>query len=237
MEIIHRYLTIAEYKAVKMLAEEKSYDAIKRECQVTLGKCPTQAMPLFLSALRKKTGIENTRSAQEAQNYLRAYEQSLSVEPNDAQLDVLKRMAGVTHMAHSLLSLANNTGRTEQEAAQDYTDALASIGIFAKHASTRSVQMKLYFASRKPHVEPRDPITERQWEALRMFADGVDAQTIATHLRMVKPLYATQLIQSICDRLAIRSRGRGVQRKLARIAIAYHDAQNAPLTMDDAAFN
>lgn len=231
METISIYLSSNELQALKMFSEERSSAAIKRDCAPALS---SSAFVAFCVGTKRKTGIRDLRNAEEVKSYLFWVDQALKMEPTLAQLELLRRILGIGFPDHTFESLANRLQITPKEAQQRYQEALHAIGIFATDERMQRVQARLFFASRPPTVTPVTPPGKLHWEVLRLYSEGLRAEDIAMRMEQRLP-FVQMLIKQACERLGITARGRGVQRKLAKLAIEQHEGKKAAL-MDDPAF-
>lgn len=234
MENNHRYLTNDEFLAIQLLAEHKSYTYVKQKCHVSKGRCPSSELSIFYSGIRLKSGIRDLRDAQQCQDYLESYARATAQPPTEEHLKTLRKILGIGCEAHTFEALANNAQCTRAEAEQAWREALRAIGILTHDERQQRVQARLYLASQKPIVTPAIPISDNGWKALRMHAEGRSFEEIARELKLVRPEYARQLVQEGCAKLGIKARGRGVQTKLIRAALAHHDSQQ--VTMADPMF-
>lgn len=233
MEIMHPYLTPEEFKAVQMLADDKSYGAIKRECALPGNACPTSQMPIFLASLRKKTGIRDTTDPQQAREYLTKWEQSRRAEPTPEQLQAIKRMIGLGYtQCQSLTTLANCMALSTEAATLLYQAGLHAIGCFATDPREQRVQTRLYFAHRKPIVTPVEPMTPKRWLAVEMHANGASYESIAEAIGYLRPEDAKLFVRKTCVMLGIVAPGRGLQKRLLLAAIAHRNAQAADALND-----
>lgn len=242
MEIIDKpiYLHLREYQAIKLLARDASYEAVKRECNVTtLGLCN------FMAVLRRKTGIENTKDSQQAKDYLAKYHAaSKGPGPDSLQCEAIKRLLGIGHEVHTLPATAYKMGKTEDEVSSLFRSGLALAGIFATEETEQRVQARIYFANTKIIIGGDDLLTENHFLALRMYANGMSASAIVDEFIRLKVVgashvYIELLLRQGRDRLGVTARGRGVQRRLVATALARIDreAEEKKLnTMDDPAF-
>jgi hypothetical protein len=235
MKIINSYLNPQESKALEMLSKDMSYAAVKRDCLNSEGKCASQALPVFMQGIRKKTGIMDLHDAQEVRAYLEKCQRAAATPPTDEQLNILRRVLGIGYVPHTMEALANNTGRTKPEALQAWQDALRAIGIFATDPATQRVQAACYFASNTPFVQPVEPFTPKQWQALRLYSQGASFHAIASELGLLREEYGKEVVRRVCEKLGISARGRGVQRKLAALALKQAGKEHE-VTMDDPAF-
>lgn len=242
METTNLYLSENELRAVQMLADEKSYQAIRRECHVWApGKCPSSAMPLFIAVIKRKTGIRDPRDPQQCRTYLENYALATQKPPTPENLETLRRVFGIGYMQpHTMEALANNMHGTIEAAQQAWEDALLSIGVLTDDPAQQRVQARIYLASIKPIIRPPAPIGPKGWQSLRMYLEGVHYADIAKALGFVRAQYAKELVKKTCEELGILARGRGVRKKLIAAALAYHDRQEMQpqpeITMDDPAF-
>lgn len=242
METIDKpiYLHLKEYIAVKLLARDASYEAVKRECNLsTLELCN------FLATLRRKTGILNTKDSQQAKDYLANYHAaSKGPGPSHVQQEVMKRLLGINYEEHTLTAAAYQMGRTEDEVMAILKSGLTMAGIFATTEAEQRVQARIYFANTKTIIGGDDLLTDNHFLALGMYARGETVSGIVdefTRLKIVgtSHVYVEFLLRQGRDRLGVTARGRGVQRRLVAIAlarIARERAEKKENTMDDPMF-
>jgi DNA-binding CsgD family transcriptional regulator len=239
----HPYLTPNEHTALQMLADDKSYNAIKRVFNLTaLSLCA------FLAAIRRKTGIEDTSKASLVQHYLTEFAQTQSLTPTDDQREIVQRALGVGSTRDTFQGIAYLKKRPEAEIRELYESGLKAMGIFAKEDRERRVQSRAYFAREIP-AQGAEGLTKKHLLALRMYADGLkEKQIISDLLALNLPathIYVDFLIKDGCKKLGVTARGRGVQRKLVGIALDEHERKmkpatpaptTAPVSMDDPMF-
>lgn len=228
-----KYLTDLEQKAVKLLAEEKSYEAIKRECYLsTLKLCP------FLGAIRRKTGIADTKDAQQVRDYITKYEAAANGPgPSPLQMEVINRLMGVGYPEHELSAIDYRMGLSPGSAYMEYEAGLNAAGIYATTASERTVQCRMFLASL--HVRPTaSMLNDNHLRALRLYAQNEKEYFIAQQMPPgFNSIPAVEmLIQDGVDRLGVVARGRGVQRRLVGIALDRLEQEKSKTLMNDPMF-
>lgn len=236
MEITNPFLTASESLALRLLAEDRSYEAVKRECHLTsLELCS------FLVGIRKKTGIENTKNSAECRAYLENFAKAQAAGgPNAKEMELLQRLHGVGYLQSQTLEAAAHMMRiTPEEAARLYQSALRAAGIFAKNEREARVQTKIFLASRNL-MKTAMPLSENHELVLHCYAQHMKPRHIAATLGAEKfpEPYVHKLIAEGLNRLGICSRGRGVQQRLVAVALKRKAQAEAmpPVTMDDPAF-
>lgn len=238
MAITNIYLTDLEQKALSLLAEDKSYEAVKRECGLT-----SHQISRFMDRIRKKTGIENTKNVQQVRAYLEKYAKAISGPgPTEQQLEALQRVLGVRYPEQDPHALSYRMGLGSVFAGlQLFEDALNAAGIFATTVSEAKAQGRIYLSYRNSMAKAL-PLTENHEAVLHLYAQGHKTHVIAEMLgEGFSEDYVDLLIHQGALRLGAISRGRGVQRRLVGIALAHRaqrekNAQKAVITMADPAF-
>lgn len=240
------YLTETEQLALNILADTSGYGyvEVKRKCKVTSALlCP------LLASIRRKTGIADTKDPQQIQRYLLKYEQA-SGQPDEKQLEMLRRITGVGFRAtgpQTLEGASYHMHLSTTAGQQLFTDALHSIGIFTPEPREQRVQTLLFLASH--YVEPKgEHLTENHLAAMRAYAEHVNAQPEEL-ARLLGPDfsegYVKLLLKQGMERLGICARGRGVQRRLVKLALQRMEKEQPAspvpsslpaVTMDDPAF-
>jgi ATP/maltotriose-dependent transcriptional regulator MalT len=212
MEKPNIYLSPAEMMALQMLAEDRSYGAVQRDC-----------------------GIPSLKfNAKEVQRYLTAHAQAMEGPgPSALQLEAMQRHFGVGHENHTQEAVASRMGVSTEEAVALFNGGLAAAGIFATDGRERRVQGRIYLASQLV-LKKALPLSDNHLQVLRLYAIGLSDDAIASETGL-SFTYVDALIREGCQRLGTVARGRGVQRRLVAIALARREG-NPPVTMDDPAF-
>lgn len=233
MEIVNRYLTPMDQKALWLLSEGRSYRIVKDETGIN-----SQRFGIFMAKLRKKTGIEDTQDVQQVRSYLASLHNG---EPTPKQLEILNRVAGTGPflIPHTIESLAMNLQISKAEAEAKVADACAAVGIMAKDERERRVQIKMYMADRKTVVKGVERLSHEHIAVLREYAEGAHVEYMERMGSQFHVNRAKLLLKEGLSLLGICARGRGVQRRLVTIALKRAEresmARTAP-TMDDPAF-
>lgn len=204
------YLNELEKKTLTFLAKEKSLNCIRRAIGLH-----GSAFHSFLHRLRKKTAISNLKDPKRVQRYFADYAAAMSgPRPTPFQMELLAKVSLVGFQR------AINT----PEEMQEFKEARARAALFAK--DMLQTQCRLYLIScNPPDPQKLSPVHKR---ALELFARGMEIPDITDTLK--GPQVASKLIREGCVLLGIVSRGRGVQRKLAAIALErMKDPMNDPM--------
>lgn len=216
------YLSEDEHKALVLLSQRyNSYD-IRKQCVL-----PAAGMSVFMSEIRRKTGISDTRQTALCAEYLRKYAAAINGKgPSPVQFRLLQWLnEGMT-----LPNAAAQSGISPAEALRSLPAAWHALAIFTNDPRAQRVQFRLYCAAFRP---PSVKLTPFQMEVLTLMAEGRSALQIAQHT--TEPLPYVQLkMREVAARTGCSAKGRDVQRNLLRVYLAHHCVQ--PVTMDDPAF-
>lgn len=225
------YLTDNELRAIESLAKTDSYSALRTACDI-----PDYGVHMFAAELRRKTGIHNSRSPSECAAYLERYRKSMENTPTAEQLYLLNAFAkgddnqGISYQVTLSRGLPMENRLTAADIPLLMDRAFEAVGIFTRDDKTRRKQLMLYFATQKPE----DVLFPQEERFLRLWASGSHPLEIVD-MEKSTPEYVKSRIKIACRKLGILSKGKGVQRALAKAYFAHKDAQT-PVTMDDPAF-
>lgn len=208
------YLTTNEEKAIHLLADGKSLETVHYECALSL-----QRLYNFMATLRRKTGILNIRKAQNSRDYLAKYKKAMAGDPPTTEhLELLAIVA---------------TGKLGELGDREpaFSEACNRAGIFATYIPEIRAQCRSYLLHRKAPTDTK--LTSIHKRALLLYAMGKTMREINDTL---KPHKAKKLLREAMEWLGIVSRGRGVQRRLATIALERMKEQPTAVTMEDPMF-
>lgn len=213
----HIYLTPDEEKALRILADSRPHFVLK-EANVI----PTYGLSIFLSNLRRKTGIRDTKNSKEIRAYFSKYEEAMaypgfSPEELDAVRKIIDEGAPFEEAAIAL-------GRTVEQIEAALQSACATAGIFSRDEKTQRLQLKTYLALFNP--VGNQSLSEQELQLLRLYSEDVDYAIIAYKVNQRTP-WVTEKIRDLCLKLGLNSRGRGTQRQLVRAWLAHKAATSA----------
>jgi DNA-binding CsgD family transcriptional regulator len=174
----HFYLNEKELIALELLAKDGSYTAIKRDCGLS-----SVTLCNFLSKLRKKTGVTNTKDVEQVKNYLTQYQAVVTgTGPSDDQRNIIQRVLGVGFEPTTIQAIGHIKGQPTEHILAEYEAGIRAMGIFATSPRERRVQARLWLARRPIIIGGVERLTENHLKVLRMYADGFhDAEIRDTH--------------------------------------------------------
>ncbi len=233
--LMNIYLTPAEQKAIEMVANGQSNRTIRDALDMTPANYGN-----FMAALRKKTGIPNTKDARFSREYLEAVA-APRPDPTPEQLTTLEYVATHGFPVHDLCLLSPHKPISSDRAASLFDSALKVAGIFARNTLEWRVQCAAYLAHRKGVDPQANSLSELHKRTLRLYASGKQIWEIADILHSDKSVIGhmrstvtEKLLREGLEALGVVARGRGVQRRLVGIALAAMG--EAGVTMEDPMF-
>lgn len=218
------YLTEDEYKALVLLSEGKTSYMIRQNCFV-----PASGLSFFLSEIRRKTGIRDTKQPPECREYLKRHAEALSTPPTTDQIRILQKyQAGETWegIAHTMPLLI-------EQVIPALDSACRAVGIFTQDERARKIQVRQYLACYLPHELVI--FTPSVLAVLRGIANGTPLEDIAQQVDQ-RLEWVRSTAKDTLFKLGLAARGRDVQRNMATAFLRVREHLNPTITMDDPAF-
>lgn len=222
------YLSHTEKTTLTMLSEGKSYFLIRKHFNIVSSNFPN-----ILAALRRRTGILETKNPASATAYLERCRKAFeSPEMTAEQEDIFRKVAS----GSTLQGISHQLRRPESEIRELHDEALGRAGIFSRHLPTIRVQSRLYLAAQELRPGTFAPL-DIEIAIMRAVANGSSFKEAAAANR-ISENYAKECYRKGCTRAQVVSRGRNHQVKLVRAFLSALDARKAKedVSMDDPAF-
>lgn len=218
------YLTKDEHHALVLLSELKTTYAIQEQCKI-----PMSGMGFFLSEIRRKTGIRDTKQTKECKDYLKRHAEALSKPPTTDQIRILRKyLAGETWEA-----IGNSMPLPLEQVIPTLDKACHAVGIFTQDERARKIQVRQYLAC----YIPNETViwTPATLAVVRGIANATPIEEIAQQVNQTTG-WVRSTAKDTLYKLGLAARGRDVQRNMANAFLRLRDHINPPVTMDDPMF-
>lgn len=218
------YLTKDEHKALVLLSEGKTSFMIREQCLV-----PASGMSFFLSEIRRKTGIRDTKQPPECREYLKRHNEALSHSPAPEHIRLLQKyQAGETWEG-----IAYTMPLPIEEVLPALDKACHAIGSFTRDERARKMQVRQYLAC----YLPNETViwAPNVLAVLHGIANATPIEEIAAEVNQL-PGWVRSTAKDTLYKLGLAARGRDVQKTMAASFLRVREYLNPTVTMDDPAF-
>lgn len=186
-------------------------------------------MSFFLSEIRRKTGIRDTKDHKECRDYLKHFASFTANLPSADELFALRLL-----MAGSSLEAMAYKLHLPQEQITTFLDtACRSVGILTRDERARKIQVRQYITSHFPISGVI--FTPARLAVLRGVADGKPLAQIADEVNQPTD-WVEWTLKDLTKGLGLVTRGRDVMRTLIQTFLKVREVRNPSITMDDPAF-
>jgi hypothetical protein len=218
------YLTANEEKAVKLLADGRSSGFILEQCEI-----PVSGLGTFTAELRRKTGIEDTRSPSDCKSYLNRYAKAFEVPPKLSREQ--EEATRIILKGNSMTAVAYRVGGAFESAVTLIDSIFSTAGIFSKDPRTQRAQLRLFMAVFHLRKNICEDIGPKAWEILRASARGEHYTDLALKHHLTEEQVCTMAHNGLMM-LGFVTRGRGTKENLLRAYMEYLDEQIAQEAVD-----